>query len=74
MCADELTGTCQKLQEELSRSSAEVDRVSQSLLAAEDETRALNGEVQALQDRVDATYHKVILKDLVSVCRQQFNP
>lgn len=64
ICVDELTQTCERLQDELSKSSVEFDRVSSNLLKSEDENRAHTEEIKALKDQMNTVYTKVFTLDV----------
>ena len=59
LCSDELTQTCERLQDELSKSSIEIDRLNSNLLKTEDENRAHTEEIKALKDQMNTVYTKV---------------
>lgn len=70
---DELTGTCQNLQDELTKCTGEVERVTKTLVMAEDETKAVKDHNTALQGRLDSVSETVGLQCFHSLISSKWN-
>ena len=54
-----MTGTCQKLQDELARSGADVDRLTGCLKRSDEESRALTDSLNSVKERLELVTDKV---------------